>query len=119
MATLGHVLGGLLGAVDGEGLDGETWLMVCQFSTALDGDVGWLVDLRTLLHLSKPSQNLVTACIKSVHTDLGSGPGLVWQTFCNLKQVFRVDSQHICACTQDRNAELTLQKCRNIPRPTI
>ena len=43
-ATLGQVLGVLLEAVDGEGLDEETWLVVCHCSTALDGDVSWLVE---------------------------------------------------------------------------
>ena len=43
-ATLGQVLGGLLEAVDGEGIDEETWLVVCHCSTALDGDVSWLVE---------------------------------------------------------------------------
>jgi hypothetical protein len=43
-ATLGQVLGGLLEAVDGEGLDEETWLVVCHCSTTLDGDVSWLVE---------------------------------------------------------------------------
>ena len=39
------------------------------FSTALDGEVSWLVEF-TLTALGKPTQNLVTACCKSARTQI-------------------------------------------------